>query len=170
MKKALVILIALVFSTQLFAQKGPKEDRNSPPAKVSAVAAKSIITIDYSQPYVKGRKVWGGIVPLDSVWRTGANEATTFETSREIRVNGNVLPAGKYSLFTIPSADEWTVIFNKQAEQWGSKSYDVKQDQLRFKVKPGKTKSLQEQLVFYIENNLVLLKWENTELVLNITK
>lgn len=171
MKKNILLVVAIVCSTLSgMAQKGPKEERNSPPAKVSAVAAKSIISIDYSQPAVKDRKIWGSLVPYNQVWRAGANEATTFETQKDIKVNGNALPAGKYRFHIIPTEKEWTVIFNKQTESVGSFKYDESQDQLRVVVQPNKVKKLKERLTYYIENQSVILNWEYVELVLQITQ
>jgi hypothetical protein len=156
-----VICLSVIFTNHLFAQE--KKERVSPPAKVSSIVGGSTITINYGQPSVKGRKVWGELVPYNKVWRTGANEATTFETTKDIKVEGVLLPAGKYALFTIPGENEWTFIFNKTASQWGAYSYDEKQDQLRIKVKPVKTSALNEQLTFYIENNKALFRWEYLE-------
>jgi hypothetical protein len=94
------------------------------------------VTITYSRPGVKGRVIWGELVPYEKVWRTGANEATHVTFSTDVKVNGNPLKAGSYSLHTIPTKDEWTVIFNTQADQWGSYAYNDSADALRFKVKP----------------------------------
>jgi hypothetical protein len=94
------------------------------------------ITIAYSRPGVKGRQIWGTLVPYDKVWRTGANEATTITFSQEVKIDGKPLPAGTYSLHTIPGKEEWTVIFNKDAKQWGSYSYEQANDALRVRVKP----------------------------------
>jgi len=96
------------------------------------------ITIDYSRPVAKGRTIWGGLVPYDQVWRTGANEATQFTVSDDVTINGQPLPKGAYSLHTIPGKDSWTLIFNKTAKQWGSFSYDAAQDALRVTAKPQK--------------------------------
>ena len=94
------------------------------------------MTISYSSPAVKGRPVWGALVPWDQVWRTGANEATTFKTSTDMQVEGKPLPAGTYALFTIPHQDRWTVVFNKQAEQWGAFNHDKAADVLSVDVTP----------------------------------
>lgn len=96
------------------------------------------ITIDYSRPVAKGRTIWGGLVPYDKVWRTGANEATQFTVSDDVTINGQPLPKGAYSLHTIPGKDSWTLIFNKTAKQWGSFNYDAAQDALRVTAKPQK--------------------------------
>jgi len=96
----------------------------------------AMVTLTYSRPNVKGRKIWNGLVPYGKVWRSGANEATVFEVSRDVTINGRPLPAGKYSLHTIPAAGDWTIIFNKKWDQWGSFDYDEKLDALRVTSKP----------------------------------
>lgn len=109
--------------------------RPSQKAQVMQTVGLTDVTITYSRPGVKGRVIWGGLVPYDKVWRTGANEATAITFSTDVKVNGQPLPAGTYSLHTIPTKSDWTVIFNKKAEQWGSYSYDEKEDALRIQVK-----------------------------------
>jgi Protein of unknown function (DUF2911) len=96
------------------------------------------ITIDYSRPVARGRTIFGGLVPYDKVWRTGANEATQITFSDDVTINGQALPKGAYSLHTIPGKDSWTLIFNKTAKQFGSFNYDAAQDALRVTVKPEK--------------------------------
>ena len=93
-------------------------------------------------------------------WRTGANEATTFEINKDIKVEGKTLPAGKYALFTIGSPDEWTIIFNKNHKQWGNYDYDEGKDALRVKVKPIKAESFAERMAFNIgDDGKVMLVW-----------
>jgi hypothetical protein len=94
------------------------------------------VTVTYSRPSVKGRVIFGGINPYGQVWRTGANAATTISFTEKVIIEGHSVPAGTYSLFTIPDKDEWTVILNKTAKQWGAYSYKQEDDVLRFKVKP----------------------------------
>ena len=134
------------------------------PASSKEVATGKIngadITINYSSPSVKAREIWGRLVPFNEVWRAGANEATTFETTKDIMVEGSKLPAGKYSFFVIPSAKECIIIFNKEAKQWGSGKYNEKEDQLRVKVKPQVPKSSAEKLVYTIAKNKMTLSWE----------
>ena len=109
--------------------------RPSQKAQVMQTVGLTDVTITYSRPGVKGRVIWGGLVPYDKVWRTGANEATDITFSTDVKVNGQPLPAGTYSLHTIPTKGDWTVIFNKKADQWGSYSYDETEDALRVQVK-----------------------------------
>jgi hypothetical protein len=125
------------------------------------------VTIVYSRPGVKGRKIWGGLVPWNAVWRTGANSATTFQVTEDSQVEGQPLPAGTYSLHTIPGEKEWTIIFNKEANQWGSYSYDPAKDAVRIKVAPMPGPA-QEWLQFRFEDLTmnsarVVLAWENVQ-------
>ncbi len=109
--------------------------RPSQKAQVMQTVGLTDVTITYSRPGVKGRVIWGGLVPYDKVWRTGANEATAITFSTDVKVNGQPLAAGTYSFHTIPTRGDWTLIFNKKADQWGSYSYDEKDDALRVQVK-----------------------------------
>ena len=119
--------------------------------------------ISYSSPSVKGRKIFGGLEPYGKVWRTGANEATTFTTDKDVKIDGKTLAKGTYALFTIPNEKEWIIIFNKNAKQWGAFDYKESEDALRVTVKPSKTSSLVEKFNISIEGNKVVLKWENTQ-------
>ena len=110
--------------------------RPSPKATVAQTVGLTDVTVTYCRPSVKGRTIWGGLVPYDQVWRTGANEATTITFTDDVTVEGTKLTAGTYGLFTIPGKDEWTVIFNKGAKQWGAYEYKQADDVLRIKVKP----------------------------------
>ena len=118
------------------------------------------IKIDYSAPSVKGRTIWGGLVPYGQVWRTGANEATSFETSADIKVAGKDLAKGKYGLFTIPGEDEWTVIFSSVWDTWGT-NYASKNDVLRVTVPFSKSDDMVEQMMFAVKGEGVVLKWEH---------
>ncbi|HET9326688.1 MAG TPA: DUF2911 domain-containing protein [Candidatus Eisenbacteria bacterium] len=110
--------------------------RVSPKVSLTQTLGVTDITLVYSRPGVRNRTVWGELVPMGKPWRTGANEATTFTTSHDIKINGQSLPAGTYSFFTIPDATEWTIVFSKQKDLWGAFDYDEKQDQLRVKAQP----------------------------------
>ncbi|MEP6470633.1 MAG: DUF2911 domain-containing protein [Acidobacteriota bacterium] len=144
----------------------------SPGATVKQTIGLNDVTIVYSRPGVKGRKIWGGLVPYGSVWRTGANSATTIQVSEEVLVEGQPLPAGTYSLHTIPGEKEWTVILNKDANQWGSYSYDPAKDALRVKVAPIPGQS-QEWMQFRFEDLTinsarVVLAWDNLQVPFTI--
>lgn len=139
-----------------------KSKRPSPPAvEKETINGGTTVTIDYSQPSVKGREIGKDIAPYGQVWRTGANEPTTIEVSKDVKIEGQALPAGKYSLWTIPGADEWVVIINKKTTGWGTQ-YDESQDLLRVKVKPGKSKSFTEKMTFDVsKSGQVSLLWGN---------
>jgi len=142
----------LMFATSLPAQT-PTVDfpAASPACTVKQRIGLTDIEVVYSRPGVKDRTVFGGIVPYGQVWRTGANNATKITFSTPVKLNGTDIPAGTYALFTIPGADEWTIIINKGAAQWGAFQYDEKADVTRFKVTPVQ---LAEQIeTFMIEFN-----------------
>jgi hypothetical protein len=161
MKKAVFVkMIALVclgvfVSAHTRAQQEDKSKRPSPPATAKGTIKGAAITIDYSSPSVKGRKIWGGLVPYNKPWRAGANEATIFTTSKEIEVEGKKLAAGKYSLFMTPGEKEWTVFFNSEAGQWGDNNkgeanMDPKKTVLQVNVKPKDLKDVQEKLTYTV--------------------
>jgi hypothetical protein len=124
----------LAFASPLAAQFEPPLP--SPKATVTQRVGVTEMSVSYSRPGVKGRKIWGELVPYDKPWRTGANRATTFTTSDDVMVEGQKLPAGTYSIVTIPGKEQWTVIFNKDLDLWFKTEYDEKKDALRVKVKP----------------------------------
>ena len=166
--KALTFFVsAFLVSSVAFAQ-APASPRDSVSGTINGAAIK----IAYGSPAVKGRKIWGELVPYDKVWRTGANPVTTFQTSKEVQIEGKALPAGKYSLFTVPGEKEWKVIFNSQTGQWGIKAGGVANDDpakdvLVVTVKPMKSKEFNERLTFKINNGFVLL-WENLAVPVSI--
>lgn len=153
MKKLLLLTMisgALFIGLTASAQDD-KSKRPSPPATVTETTSSGLtITIDYSQPAVKGRTIGKDIAPYGEVWRTGANEATTFEISKDAKIDGKDLPAGKYSLYSIPGEKEWTIIFGKNWKEWGTEHKD-NADVLRVKVKPGKTASFTERMTIKID-------------------
>jgi len=181
--------LLLVFcAASASAQSALRLPRPSQKASVMQTVGVTDVMITYSRPGVKGRKIWGDppagaaagtatlddararpadavIVPYGHVWRAGANEATLFEVTDAVLVNGQPLPAGRYSLHTIPGRDEWTIIFNKDDGQWGSFTYDEKKDALRVKAKPQAAAESQEWLAYYIEpegenSARVNIRWE----------
>ena len=138
-----------------------KSKRPSPPALAAQKVGDVTISIDYSQPSVKGRTIGADLEPKDGeVWRTGANEATVFEIDNDVKVEGKGLLKGKYALFTLVNGDEWTIIFNKTWKQWGAFKYNEAEDALRVKVKAGKAESFAEKMTFTIsEDGKVTLFW-----------
>ena len=164
--KVLVLLACVLMSTLLSAQDD-KSKRPSPPAKVTGKIGSATITIDYSSPSVKGRKIFGGLLPYGTVWRAGANEATLIQTDKDIKVEGKSLPAGKYSLFATPGETEWAIIFNSETGQWGDKeggaaNLDPAKNVLTVKVKPIKS-ALNEKLAYAVTGNGFVMRWENVE-------
>jgi DUF2911 family protein len=141
-------------------------------ATVTQTIGLTDVTVTYHRPGVKGRQIWGALVPYDKVWRTGANEATTVAFSDDVTINGQPLVKGTYSLHTIPNASEWTVVFNNVSNQWGSFNYDPAKDALRVKVKPEKV-PFTEWLTFDFPNvstdsGTLMLRWENVGIPLQI--
>lgn len=131
------------------------------------------ISIKYYRPNTKGRKIFGGIEPFGNVWRTGANNATLITFTDTVQLEGNQVLPGEYALFSIPSATEWTIILNKNVQQWGAYTYDEKQDLLRFKVKPAKLPSKVETMTIQFadvqESTAVMqIMWENTLVNINL--
>lgn len=142
------------------APQDERASRPSPPRQAKGTVGEAEITIDYSSPSVKGRKIWGGLVPYGQVWRTGANEATTFEVTKDITVEGKALPAGKYALFTIPGEQKWTIIFNTAPDQWGASDYDQAKDALRVEVAPQTLDESVEAMEISVGEGTVTLRWE----------
>lgn len=165
--KQLLILALLLAPLLVLAQNGNKNNRPSPAATASGKVGTTLVTIDYSSPAVKNRKVWGELVPYGKVWRAGANEATTIEFSQDVQVEGRHLAKGKYSIYTIPNENQWTVIFNKATGQWGTE-YDERQDALRVNVKPRPMSSMQERLSYHVVRNGILLRWDKLEIPVKI--
>ncbi len=157
-----ILALLLVATTATYAQDDTA-NRPSPPAEVIGTVDGTKITINYSQPSVKDRAIYGNLVPYDEVWRTGANEATTFAVNTDVEIEGKTLPAGKYALFTIPRENEdWTVVFNKTAEQWGAFDYEESQDALRVDVAPQDAEETVEKLTFEVgDSGEVTLMWAN---------
>jgi hypothetical protein len=173
MKKFLAFaLVAFVMSTSAFAQMGgDKSKRPSPPATEKETVNGKTITIDYSQPSVKGRNVWAGdLAPYGKVWRTGANEATVFETSGDLMVEGKTLPAGKYNLYSIPGEKEWTIIFNEyDPKAWGAYEYKEAKDVLRVKAPAKKAKSMTEKFTIDVQpKGTVAMMWADAEVAFKV--
>lgn len=154
-----VFVGVLMISFESIAQKTLK----SPPATETGEINGVAIEINYHQPSARGREMLGKKEPYGQVWRTGANKATTIEFSENITIEGKPLAKGKYALFTIPGENEWTIIFNKNPNQWGAFNYDKAQDALRVNVKPEETEQYVETFTIDVEEEGVVLRWENTE-------
>ncbi len=150
-----------------------KKVRLSPKAGVMQAVGFTDVNISYSRPGVNGRTIWGKLVPYNVVWRAGADEATKITFSADVKINGKKLKAGSYSFFAIPAEKgEWTLIFNKVADQWGAFEYNVAEDVLRIKAKPEKG-NLVEWLQYTFTKTsdrsaIVKLEWEKLKIPFTI--
>jgi D-Tyr-tRNAtyr deacylase len=172
MQKFMTVLLTgvLAFSSLTMCAQTDKSKRPSPPAQATAtLASGATITIDYSQPAVKGRTVGKDLEPKQGeVWRTGANEATWIEFSKDVTVEGKAVKAGKYGLFTIWNGNNWTVIFNSKWNQMGAFGYKQADDVLRVEV-PVKKGAFSERLTFKANNNgTITLNWADLQFDLNV--
>lgn len=172
MKQIFFIISCLLFVViGVKAQSDEFLPRPSPSASVSQTIGYTTITISYCRPGVKGRKILGDVVPLDKIWRTGANESTTIHFTTDVVVEGNKVPAGIYSLLTIPNENEWTVVLNKLYKNWGT-IYNESEDLLRFKVKSSKsnfTERLQFSFSEMTDSSVsVHLNWDNFQIAFKI--
>jgi Protein of unknown function (DUF2911) len=162
---ALCLLLFVLFAVTAFAQE--EKARPSPAAQAQCQFSDGkTIHVDYSSPRAKGRKIYGGLVPYGQVWRTGANEATTFVTDANLTVNGKDVPAGSYTIFTIPSQEKWTLIINKKTGEWGI-PYKYEADELlRTDMQVSKTPSPVENFAIGFDKSggkcAMHLDWENT--------
>jgi Protein of unknown function (DUF2911) len=157
------LIVSIAFSGTSFAQQKPL----SPPATASVTFADGkTVTINYSAPSTRNRKIFGGLVPYDQVWRTGANAATTLKTDVDLNIGGTKVPAGSYTLYTIPNVNNWQLIINKQTGQWGTK-YDQSQDLARIPMKVTQRPSGLELFTISLDKTfgdsaILKLEWENT--------
>ena len=166
-KTVAVVFATMTMSVNAFAQEAKKPA--SPPATATGKIKDATITINYNSPSVKGRTIWGDLEAYNKVWRAGANEATTFETNKDITVQGKKLPAGKYSFFLIPKeSGTWTAIFNKEAKQWGAYKYEESKDALRVDVKTKALKEKQETLVYKINSSGFTMDWDKISVPVEI--
>ncbi|MEM7369872.1 MAG: DUF2911 domain-containing protein [Bacteroidota bacterium] len=146
-------------SDGLYEVKVLKGDIPSPMKQMTTSVGGTKVVIVYGSPSAKDRVLYGDLVPYDAVWRTGANEATTFEASSAIKIEGKELPAGKYGLFSIPGEQDWTIIFNSVSDQWGAYEYKDSQDVLRVKVIPQSTEEMSETMEFSVKDGKIVYHW-----------
>lgn len=151
--------LALLLALPALAERGDDADRKSKNGKTSGTVDGVEVTLEYGRPNVKGRAIWGGLVPYGKIWRTGADEATTISFGADVLVEGQPLAAGTYGLFTVPGESEWTVVFNSVPDQWGAYSYDAAKDVLRVTVEPAAGDHV-ESLEFTLDGSDVTLRWE----------
>jgi len=161
-----------VFFTMLFVSVGLLAQIKTPAASPASTLNQTVgltdVTVEYSRPSAKSRTVYGDLVPYGKIWRAGANEATTFETSEDIKVNGETLNAGKYALFVIPKAEgKWTVIFNTEHKQWGAYKHDESKDALRVEAETINIDPV-ENLSYSIQKSQLYLDWSNMRMILKL--
>ena len=177
-----IAIAAFMFTTLAAMPQQDKSKRPSPPGTAEVVLKGKKITIDYSRPSMKGRKIMGGLVPYGQVWRTGANEATALTTEVDLNIGGTNVPAGKYTIYTLPSETTWKLIINKQTGQWGT-VYNQDQDLARVDMQKSQTQQPVEQFTISFEaldareaanrkmgdtSADLVLEWENTHLSVQI--
>lgn len=173
MKKLTTLICSMAFlaiSFQTIAQDLPKP---SPKAKIEQRIGLTDFTMNYSRPSMKGREIWGSLVPYDQIWRTGANENSLFTCSTPVRINGQTLPAGTYAYLILPYAKgEWIVVFNTKTDMWGTDGYDDKNNAIRLSVKPLEGGNL-ESMTFSFDNisenkGELTFEWAGKKVVLNL--
>jgi hypothetical protein len=176
MRKAIVVGSAVLLVAVAVAVRAQqdKSKRPSPPASAKCeLAGGKSITVDYSSPRAKGRKVFGGIVPYGEVWRAGANEATTFVTTADLMVGGQHVPAGSYTLFTIPNQDKWTLIISKKTGEWGVPYPGADSDLTRVDMKVSAASGAVENFTIAFDKGAkgctLRMEWENTRASVDIS-
>jgi hypothetical protein len=179
MKRIILVLAVVLVGVGIFFTVGAKQQdkskRPSPPATAQcALADGKSITVDYSSPRAKGRKVYGGLVPYGEVWRAGANEATTFVTTADLMVGGTHVPAGSYTLYVLPTADKWTLVISKKTGQWGTPYPGADSDFARIDMKASTLPAAVENFTIAFDkagNGCTMrLDWETTRASIAITK
>ncbi len=174
MKSALlsVIFFSFLLLSDAFSQSLP-EPRQSPVGLTRMIIDDCYVKVIYGRPSVREREIFGSLVPFGEVWRTGANEATELTTTGDITFGGNHLPAGTYSMFTIPGENSWTIILNEQLGQWGSYTYSQDRDVFRIQADVQKTDEKTEMFTILLESNTnstgtMTMEWEHTRIVVPI--
>ena len=166
-RQTTVAALLFLLTMSLSAQQQDKSKRPSPPGTAAiSFADGRKVTIEYSRPSAKGREIYGGLVPYDQVWRTGANEATSLKTDSDLVIGGTTVPAGSYTLFSLPSKGSWKLILNKQVGQWGT-NYDQSQDLARVDMSTSPLPQAVEQFTISLDKTggdsaKLNLDWEKT--------
>ena len=168
-----VIVVALLFLMVRTTWAQLDLPRLSPEASASQTIGITKVTVEYFRPGVKNRVIWGELVPYNEIWRTGANRATLISFDSDVTIEGNKLAKGKYSFFTIPAPEEWTIIFNKNTDLWGTSGYKQEEDALRFQVKPTAAEFTERMMFSFtdLQDNAatLVLQWEKLQIPMNIT-
>lgn len=168
-KQNVFALIVLLFGTLGFGQLN--HPKASPFSRVEQEVGLAKIVVEYSRPTVRGRKIFGDLVPFGRIWRVGANESTKFTVDSDIQIMGNELPKGTYALYAFPEKDEWEIVFHKNTSHWGDgrNAYNPEDDAFRAKVKPQVSDAFQENFLITfdsIDHNSLSMSWlwENTKI------
>jgi len=168
----LAVLSAALLASAAAIGQAP-EAPQSPAGSASGAAGAAKVTIEYHRPSVRGREIWGGLVPYGQVWRLGANEATTITFSAPVKVEGKDVPAGTYALFAIPGKDKWTFIVNKNAKQWGAFKYQQSEDLLRFDISPQAGNAVEMMTISIVPkapaSASVEMEWAKVKAAFNVT-
>lgn len=163
-----ILFLLTIGSYSISSAQAPASPAKTATGKIGSAS----VTIQYSSPNVKGRTIWGDLVPYGKVWRAGANAATIFQTDKDLTIDGKTLPAGKYSLFVLPEESTWTIIFNSEIGQWGIKkggdaNLDRSKDVINVSVKP-ESNAMTEGLTYEVNSKGITLLWEKLKAVVNI--
>jgi Protein of unknown function (DUF2911) len=184
MRKFALLAVSL-FAVAMFAsaQMNMSDDKSKRPSPPASAACKfsdgKTIKIDYSSPRAKGRKIFGdasekALVPYGQIWRTGANDSTTFVTDANLNVGGKAVPAGSYTIFTVPKADAWSLVISKKTGEWGTDYPGEKEDLVRVPMTVSKTSAPVENFTIAFDQAgskcTLRIEWENTRASLEITK
>lgn len=173
-----LLLCLILFATMNLADAEAQtlpEPRQSPVGITRVMLGDTYIKVVYGRPQMRGREIFGALVPHGEVWRTGANEATEITLTGDITIGGHALEAGTYSMFSIPGTSEWTLIISKQLGQWGSYNYNARYDKLRFTVPVSETTNPVDFFTILLEaaddrNATMTIEWEKTRLTVPIAK
>ena len=174
MLKSSTLILAMTLLVASFAAAQDKGQRPSPPAKAQCkLSSGKTITVDYSSPRAKGRKIFGELVPYGQVWRTGANEATTFVTTANLSAGGKDVPAGSYTIFTLPNADAWSLIINKHTGEWGVPYKYESEELARIPMTVEKTSAPVENMTIGFDQSggcTLHVSWESTQASVKFTE
>ena len=163
------LLLVGISSGVTAATRGDDSGRLSKNGLTTGIIDGIEVELSYGRPNVRGRDIWGQLVPYGEVWRTGADEATTISFGEDVLVQGERLSAGTYGLFTLPSPTDWVIIFNNVPDQWGAFNYDSAQDALRVTVEPRANQHV-EEMGFVIEESQIVLQWERLAIPIAIDR
>jgi hypothetical protein len=179
MEKRIAVIAGLCLSLSFLAAQAScqsdKSKRPSPPARASCTLPDGkTIAVDYSSPRMNGRKIFGDLVPYGKVWRAGANEATTFVTTADLKVGGQDVPAGNYTIFTVPDQNKWTLVISKKTGEWGTAYPGPSEDLVRVDMKASKTSAPVENFTIAFDKTgggcALKMQWETTQASVEIAK